>query len=162
MTTEWFAVVAAAASAVVALVSAVVGPTVTYRIATKQIRASTVSANRQRWIDQLRDDVCELLVHMKLLVSVRDPRTKEARLDFGDTVEFISKPLRLRNRIALRLNRREEAHNELLRIIDAYQALAMDPTEVFTLKEASTASATLLAKAQEILKSEWERVKRGD
>jgi hypothetical protein len=162
VTTEWIAVVAAAASAVVALVSAVVGPLVTYRIATRQIRASTVSANRQRWIDQLRDDVCQVLVHMQLLVMARDPRTSKARLDFGDTVEFISKPLRLRNRIALRLNPREATHDELLRIIDAYQALAVDPTKVFTLKEAATASATLLAKAQEILKSEWERVNRGD
>lgn len=162
MTTESLAVAAAAISALVALVSTVVGPAVAYRIAVRQIRASTVSTNRQNWIDSLRDDICELLVHMKLLVMVRDPRTKDLKLDYGDTVAFVSTPLRLRNRIALRLNPREDAHNELLRIVDAYLALAVDPAEVFTLKDATTASATLLAKAQDILKSEWERVKRGD
>ena len=49
-----------------ALVSAVVGPLVSYIVARRQIRASVISNNRERWTEALRDSVAD---YVALLVS---------------------------------------------------------------------------------------------
>jgi hypothetical protein len=41
------------------LISAVTGPLVSYVVARRQIRASVISNNRERWIEALRDSVVE-------------------------------------------------------------------------------------------------------
>jgi hypothetical protein len=74
----------------------------------------------------------------------------------------MEKGLRLRNRVALRLNPNEAAHQELLKIIDAYGFEAAAPTQPLTLDEARIASTTLLSAAQKVLKTEWGRVKAAD
>ena len=45
-----------------ALVSAVTGPLVSFIVARRQIRASVISNNRERWIEALRDSVTEYVV----------------------------------------------------------------------------------------------------
>jgi hypothetical protein len=49
-----------------ALISAVTGPLVSYIVARRQIRASVISNNRERWIEALRDSVAE---YVALLLS---------------------------------------------------------------------------------------------
>ena len=53
-------------SALVALVAVIVGPIVTWRIAKRQIQASVVSANRQNWINDLREAVAGFITNSKL------------------------------------------------------------------------------------------------
>lgn len=50
-----------------ALISAVVGPAASYVVARRQIRASVISNNRERWTEALRDSVAE---YVALLLSV--------------------------------------------------------------------------------------------
>lgn len=159
-TATWWAAASAITSAFVALVSAIVGPTVAYRIAKRQIQATVVSSNRQQWINALRDDMCELLVHLKMTTALRDPRfPSDLKID---VTQFMENSVRLRNRVALRLNPSEPSHKKLLQVIDAYSFESAAPTEPLTLKDSATASATLLNAAQDVLKSEWERVKTGN
>jgi hypothetical protein len=44
-------------TACTALISAIVGPAVSYVVARRQIRASVISNNRERWTEALRDSV---------------------------------------------------------------------------------------------------------
>jgi hypothetical protein len=53
-------------SACTALVASVVGPVVTLAVAKRQFNANVLSANRQKWIETLRDMLAELI---SLLVS---------------------------------------------------------------------------------------------
>ena len=48
-------------SAITALAASILGPTVTLVVAKRQFNANVVSANRQRWIDTLREQVAELI-----------------------------------------------------------------------------------------------------
>jgi hypothetical protein len=68
----------------------------------------------------------------------------------------MEKGLRLQNRVARRLNPNEAAHQELLKIIDAYSFEAAAPTQPLMLAEIRIACATLLSAAQKVLKTEWE------
>ena len=58
-------------SALTALVASVVGPFVTVRVAKRQITASVVSANRHKWISEVRDMVAEIIALMTAVVVIR-------------------------------------------------------------------------------------------
>src|ERR1700736_6395194 len=49
-----------------ALISAITAPLVSYVVARRQIRASVISNNRERWVEALRDSVAE---YIALLLS---------------------------------------------------------------------------------------------
>jgi hypothetical protein len=160
-TTAVVAAIAAGLAALVALVSSVLGPLVAYRIARRQIMASTIAVNRQRWIDALREDIVDFVVHIKIICSARDPRAMGV-LNYGEPLQIMERLLRLRNRIALRLNPNEEDHKKLLNYIDAYQLEVTDPASPITLKDTAKATQLILETAQGILKREWQRVKAGE
>ena len=66
-------------TACTALISAVVGPAVSYVVARRQIRASVITNNRERWAEALRDSVAEyvallLSASMVKLTIAQDPR----------------------------------------------------------------------------------------
>src|SRR4029453_12447975 len=48
-------------SACTALVASIVGPLVTLAVARRQFNATVLSANRQKWIETLRDALAELI-----------------------------------------------------------------------------------------------------
>lgn len=52
--------VISAISAATALVASILGSIVTIRVAKRQFNANVLSANRQKWIEMLRDIVAEL------------------------------------------------------------------------------------------------------
>ena len=54
-------------SASTALVASVIGPFVTLTVAKRQFNATVLSANRQKWIETLRDLLAELI---SVLVAV--------------------------------------------------------------------------------------------
>src|SRR5258705_1872350 len=54
-----------------ALVSAAAGPLVSIVVASRQIRASLISSNRERWIEAMRDSIAE---YVALTVSDAMPR----------------------------------------------------------------------------------------
>jgi len=55
-------------SAATALVASVVGPLVTLAVARRQFNATVISANRQKWIEALRD----LLSHLAQSILKRE------------------------------------------------------------------------------------------
>ena len=60
-------------SATTALVASLVGPLVTLTVARRQISASVLSANRQKWIETLREMLAELISLLVAVVVVKAP-----------------------------------------------------------------------------------------
>jgi hypothetical protein len=152
---------AAILSAVAAIAATVLAPAIAYYTSRTQIRANLVSANRQAWINALRDDLAELFELFTFLFLLR------AGTFGGDQgvrlmMDKRSKIRLLTNRIRLRLNPKEEPSKLLLEAIDS---LARVPHGTAVSGEAEALfnqwMEAAVAAAQTILKSEWKRVKKG-
>lgn len=157
------AITIALVSAATALVSAIIGPFVSLRVAARQIRASVISNNRERWSEALRDSVAEYVALALTAAMVRqamdgDP-LKAVRNDH-DLREIVERIVLVKHKILLMANPAEKSASDLCDVVEAtYQLLLLDapPTLV-----------TIRAKAEEItragrnvLREEWARVKQG-
>jgi len=121
-------------------------------IGARNSRAAVVSANRQKWIDALRDDISEFVANRvqlaglanagSFLTSGQDALVREERT-------LRTTLLMLRVRVELRLNRQEVEHLALLDALDRYDAEC-----------SPEADCDLRRLATEIFKFEWERLKK--
>src|SRR5258708_18484973 len=96
-----------------ALVSAAVGPVVSIVVASKQIRASLVSGNRERWIEALRDSVAEYVAIALSAAMLREALRKDAFQAIRDDPQLARLAELLapaRDNIALMLNPPQAAH----------------------------------------------------
>lgn len=117
----------------------------------QQVHGSVVSANRQKWIDALRDDIAEFLTESD---GVR-ARLQDNPIVDQDIRERGRKLTLLFNRIRLRLNPHENDHSDLLELLE--KLLRYDNIKLGLPLEDEAARL-----AQQILKREWRRVKSGD
>jgi hypothetical protein len=121
-------------------------------IAARSSRASVVSANRQKWIDALREDLADFL---SAVSSAKDLQYSGSMSQSGQDAlhaeerQCDAKLRTLRNRIELRLNADEAEHQLLLEALD-------DHASTYT----GTTAQLVLSRAKGILKGEWERLKR--
>ena len=152
-------------SACTALVASIAGPFVTLSVARRQFNATVLSANRQKWIDSLRDLLAELLSLMVSALVVRS-QWKENWNKGRGAIE--SDPALLRKlermvlldcKIRLLTNPAEPDHQRLCRAIEvAFSRLqANESAEEDTQQDIRTITEL----AQSILKREWLRVKHG-
>lgn len=128
---------------------------------------------RQAWIDGLRGDLAVFFSSARALCrvmqEVRSPHSSdEDVLNFRFSTEQVGK-MRFEGaealyRIKLRLNPNEDEHAELNRLLD----LATSTQNQINIEkgrdysDALTAIENASSYSQDILKSEWERVKRGE
>ena len=145
-------------SATTALVAVVVSPIVSIYVAKRQIRASVVSANRQKWIDQLRECLAELLTALRFL----NLRKKEPfGIDGDEWLDRFQRAHQLSSKVALLLNPEEPDHKALNTMLrDAGKVLLSHADD--DSKQLGAITERILEQSQAILKREWERVKRGD
>lgn len=122
-------------------------------IGARSSRANVVSANRQRWIDGLRDDVALFLATRRLYFNEDDElvgRAGSRENVMGQRPETYIKELEhLRIRIELRLNPNEDDHRELLQALN----------DLFVFYD-SLGDAAVRELTQLICKAEWERLKK--
>jgi hypothetical protein len=147
-----------------ALVSAVVGPMVSYVIAHRQIRANLISSNRERWAEALRDSLAE---YVALLISASIVKEKlgddplKAVSDRRDLLEIVERIILVKNKIMLMSNPNDESHAELCQAVDAtYEALKTEDPEAP--KRIRSAAEAITRAGREVLRLEWVRVKRGE
>ncbi len=146
-----------------ALVSAAVGPVVSIVVASKQIRASLVSGNRERWIEALRDSVAEYVAIALSAAMLREALRKDAFQAIRDDPQLARLAERLalaRNRIQLMLNPAKAAHYELSAAVEDAGRLLLD-TEP-TLEQMNERVGAVTRTGRIVLQVEWARVKRGD
>jgi hypothetical protein len=152
-------------SAATALVASIAGPMVTLMVAKKQINATVLSANRQKWIESLRTTLAEFLSLMVAALVVkanwkdewdggRAPLQKDPRL-----LDKVQRMVMTQAEIRLLINPTEADHQHLLVAID---------TAIHRLRDGVSSDAetekdiqVITEMAQKILKREWQRVKRG-
>lgn len=146
-------------SALTALVAVIVSPVVSIYVARRQIRASVVSANRQKWIDQLREQLAELITSIRFLNLHRS-------LDHISEAEWIERFQRtflIESKINLLLNSNESDHITLSKTVREAIATMLETKEKKeTSRKVVDLTDSIVKQSQAILKREWERVKTGD
>ena len=155
-------------SACTALVASIAGPIVTLAVARRQFNANVLSANRQKWIETLRDMLAELiaLLAMASVLKVtwkgkQDPWDKGLGLFARDSalLDKLERLVLVQSKIRLLINPLEPDHQELYRAIDT--ALRRFQSEDLHEAETDADVETITRLAQAILKREWQRVKLG-
>lgn len=144
-------------SATTALVAVVVSPIVAIYVAKRQIRASVVSANRQKWIDQLRDCLAELITALRFLNLRRDG---SVALEPHEWLERYQRAFLLSSKVALLLNPQENDHMALHAALKEAGSLLLSNND--DRQQIVAVTQRILEQSQAILKREWERVKSGD
>lgn len=138
---------------VVALAAVIVGPTIQLVIAKRQLRATVLSANRQNWINNLRDQLAEFVA----LASSLKADSATHVLSTQEFLQSVNKANYLAAKIRLLLNTNEEDHRHLeVLVSDAVQGYRT-PSEVIP-----SNIPEIISHSQKVLKREWERVKRLD
>ncbi len=127
---------------------------------------------RQAWIDGLREDLASFFATIRAFArSAQELQNFGKGARDGAPLAFTEQKIsdlryqvaETRYRIQLRLNLKEPEHAELLRLMQVaiehqQRVLAGEGTTEQTLNAVETAAAY----APQILKSEWERVKKGE
>jgi hypothetical protein len=145
------------------LVGVIIGSLGSYFIARLQFKASVISANRQNWINTLRDCIAEFQVKAKVV-------TVETKLSSQDSTSFASDPKNfdqavekkrvLRNKIALLINPNEQDHDDLIKLMAKVEDLCINEDSIDDEKH-DNLQKEITSLAQKILNREWERVKKG-
>jgi hypothetical protein len=152
-------------SACTALVASIIGPFVTLTVAKRQINATVLSANRQKWIENLREALAELISLLVAAVVVRskwkdswDKGLGPLREDPG-LLQKLERIVLAQARIRLLINPAEPDHQRLLQAIET--AIKCVQSERSPDSEMEADINAITEQAQAILKREWQRVKRG-
>jgi hypothetical protein len=167
-------------SVATALAAVIISPLVNWIIAKRQIdiaklqiNSSNVSSKRQVWIDELRKDVAEALALASRIEELKRPSpnlNQEEQLEvFDRRMEAELQTVELLMRIKLRLNPNEQAHDDLVAAFQELGHAAPDPHPRETDADRERLQArfraardNVLGITQTILKSEWNRVRKGE
>ena len=145
-------------SALTALAAVILSPVVSIYVVKKQINATVVSMNRQKWIDDLRDQLSELISLLNYInVAFHSHLSnKENFMEKLERVKFIQ------TKIMLLINPIEEDHVKLTSLISsAIEEIIKGKKEELPNKLHEYIKA-LVELSQKVLKREWERVKKGN
>ena len=152
-------------SACTALGASIIGPLVTLSVARRQFSATVLSANRQKWIETLRDMLAELI---SLLVAALVVKAKwKDKWDKGRgalsadpaLLEKLERIVLTQTKIRLLINPTEADHQRLDQAIET--ALKRLQSEESLDSETEADIEIITALGQSILKREWRRVKLG-
>ncbi len=148
-------------SALTALIAAMAGPFVTLYVARAQMRISVLATNRQRWIDEFREQVAHLCSEVAIAGQIRDKIISNGRFVIQGEPEFLNSYGRLiytANKIRLMVNPLDREHQDLLSAIDAlllqFQT-SPDDIDLWAMGQA------LIGKSLSILRREWLLVQKG-
>ena len=116
----------------------------------QQALLSAVSLNRQGWINQLRDEIAGFVAENALRRGIGDRITDVTR-QLQEQVRIHAAKERHFRKVELLINMREEPSRKLLELMHdgLHRTLSLE------------AEKRIVAKAQEILKTEWDRVRSG-
>lgn len=141
-------------SAATALFAVVLGPLVSLWAARRQSRVTVLSANRQAWINTLRDLLAECMAISGFIHCADWSDRKQSEFD-----EKMERFALIVSKIRLMLNPNEQDHKLLSEMLGELMH------SIQSLQEKDAVKGSQLMKdfvplSQIILKNEWERVKR--
>ena len=152
-------------SACTALVASVVGPVIALTVARRQFSATAISANRQKWIETLRDTLAELIALVRAALVVKS--NWKDKWDHGRgplnadpaMLEKFERIVLAHSKIALLINPIDADHQRLYDTIET--AISRLRVEESVEAETQHDIRTITRLGQTILKREWQRVKIG-
>src|SRR4030095_6152139 len=112
-------------SACTALVASIAGPFVTLMVAKRNFNATVLSANRQKWIESLRDALAEnislLIAALVIKLKWKDKwdRGRGALVAEPALLDKVQRMVLTQTKIRLLLNPNEADHQRLYHAIDA-------------------------------------------
>ena len=157
-------------SACTALVASIAGPFVTLAVAKRNFNATVISANRQKWMELLRETLAELISLFVAALIVKAKWQRRAAQDKWDhgrgaletepgLIDKVQRMVLTQAKIRLLLNPNEADHQRLYQAIDSAGKRLQSEESQEAETEADIEAITKLA--QTILKREWLRVKQG-
>lgn len=141
----------------ISLVAVIISPIVSLIIARRQIRANTISTNRQNWINPLRELVSNLISEIQIIPVAISERISTQQV----ILEQFKKITQIEREIVLMLNPDEPAHMQLedhIRNIVKNMECLRNSEEFYNPNLADD----ILNATRPLLKKEWERVKKGN
>jgi hypothetical protein len=125
-----------------------------------EINSTVLSANRQVWINTLRDLISDYLAKCKIhkiKMDLRHSKKDEEVIDFiNSTLEELYK---LSGKIVLMLNSDEKESEKLILLLERFNTALFDDTVIT--QPAEYFQQEILNQTKIILKKEWIRVKKG-
>lgn len=124
-----------------------------------------ISEFRQAWIDQLRKEISSYngqllaLSTSWLCFSKTEKSAERGRIFLQKNLERFAEIESKRTSILLRMN--PDEHEEIVASLDSIETIICDP-ERLPSDEFTKECEKLLCLSQKLLKSEWERVKKGE
>ena len=152
-------------SACTALVASIAGPFVTLIVAKRNFNATVLSANRQKWIESLRDTLAELISLLIAALFLKEKwkgkwdRGRGALIAEPALLDKVQSLVLAQSKVRLLLNPTEADHQHLYRAIESASKRLQSEEALEFETEADIETITTLA--QTILKREWRRVKHG-
>ena len=150
-------------TACTALVSAVGGPLTTVLVGARQVRASVVSSNRERWVESLRDSLAEygaLCLSAALLQEASRRTPVEALREDPQLARLVERVATAKNKVQLIVNPARPEQEALQRVVNAaYRELLTGSATAAVMTEHVDA---LTQAGRTVLRFEWDRVKHGD
>ena len=141
-------------SAATALFAVVLGPLVSLWAARRQSRVAVLSANRQAWINTLRDLLAECMA-ISGFIHIAD-WSERKQSEFDEKMERFALVV---SKIRLMLNPSEQDHQRLTEMLSELMKSMRSLKEKDPVKGAQL-MRDFVPLSQTILKREWERVKR--
>lgn len=141
-------------SAATALFAVVLGPLVSLWAARRQSRVTVLSANRQAWINTLRDLIAECMA-ISGFIHIADWSDRK-QSEFDEKMERFALVVA---KIRLMLNPNEQDHKRLSEMLGQLMISMRSLNEKDPVKGAQLMK-DFVPLSQTILKREWERVKR--
>ncbi len=148
---------AAVISAIVALVSATVGPFVSWKIARRQIVTTFRTTSRQQWLDNLRNEVAEYVG----LITEGGVKRAGGKITESDVHELASMLSQKLAKIDLLLNSKEEKHRQLIWFLREAHSETWCPQGQPDVEKVRENTDKALDICKEILKQEWDKAKEG-
>jgi len=152
-------------SACTALAASIIGPVVTLAVARRQINANVLSANRQKWIEALRETMAEMISLMVAVIVVKQNWKGEWRRGRGaiaadpTLLGKLERMILVNWKIRLLVNPNEPDHAALMQRLD--EALARLEGEDIDEHATRGDVEAITAVSQAILRDAWRRVKAG-
>jgi hypothetical protein len=120
-----------------------------------------VSEFRQAWIDQLRKSFVAYLANINAICDVVRIQKSENKTDYSALIPHIKLLNEARNDIILRINDEEETSKKLRESMAKFDAVAEDLNQ-FTPAKIRVLEIDFIKISKDLLKFEWNRVKRGE
>lgn len=117
----------------------------------KQLFAETVSQSRNKWLNEMRDYISEMLANKRRMVY--------RNVDEKSAVEICNKYDTCKFQVLMRLNINESDHRQLRALIMTLDEFGIEKTTSTDIEKYQQIELAIIEISRKILKEEWDKVR---